>query len=109
VSGRGAGSDLRIQARIIELRNGAAMAARSSGSGDAGSIVIQAGEIFRSQGGTVTTEAERGDGGNIQLTAGSLAHLRDSLITTSIRGEVGNVTSTARGGGILPSSRGLSR
>jgi hypothetical protein len=38
----------------------------------------------------VTTEAERGDGGNIQLTAGSLVNLHDSQITATVTSGVGH-------------------
>jgi large exoprotein involved in heme utilization and adhesion len=57
--------------------------------------VIQAGTIFRSRNGAVTTEAETADGGNIQLTIGSLVELRDSQITATVKSGVG------QGGNIL--------
>ena len=54
-----------IQAQQIDLSKGGTILTRSSGKGDAGDIVIQAGQSFRSRNGAVTTEAEQADGGNI--------------------------------------------
>jgi hypothetical protein len=93
-SGRRPGGDLRVVTPHLELSDGGTISASSTGTGDAGNIVIQAGKLFLSDHSVVTTEAEQGDGGNIQLTAGSLANLRDSEITATVRSGVG------RGGNI---------
>jgi large exoprotein involved in heme utilization and adhesion len=57
--------------------------------------MIQAGKLFRSRNGAVTTEAETADGGNITLIAGSRVELRDSQITATVKsgvGKGGNIT-----------------
>lgn len=94
--GVGRGGNVTIAAtEQIELSDGGTVSARSSGQGDAGNILIQAGQIFRSRHGAVTTEAETADGGNITLTAGSLVDLHDSQITATVKsgvGKGGNIT-----------------
>jgi large exoprotein involved in heme utilization and adhesion len=96
----GRGGNVTVAAtEQIELSTGGTISASSSGKGDAGSIVIQAGNIFRSRNGAVTTEAEQADGGNIQLTVGSLVDLRDSQLTATVQsgvGKGGNITIDAR-------------
>jgi filamentous hemagglutinin family protein len=91
----GRGGNIELQAREIELSNDGTILASSSGQGDAGNIIIQAGKLFRSRNGAVTTEAETADGGNITLIAGSRVELRDSQITTTVQsgvGKGGNIT-----------------
>jgi large exoprotein involved in heme utilization and adhesion len=94
--GSGPGGDLTLQAPIIQLRDGATIAAASTGTGNAGNITITATDTFLSDRGTVTTAALRGDGGNIQVTAPSLIRLRDSEITALVGGGAetvgGNIT-----------------
>jgi hypothetical protein len=61
-------------------------------------LLIQVGETFRSQDGAVTTAATRAGGGAIALSAGQLVQLRDSRLSTSVRGgggTAGNLTLTA--------------
>jgi hypothetical protein len=82
-------------AQRIDLRDGGTIAASSSGTGAAGTILIQAGETFRSDHGHVTTTAERAGGGAITLTAGGRVQLIDSEISTSVQGggsDAGNLT-----------------
>src|SRR5262249_46044693 len=56
----------------------------------AGNITVNA-PTFEAQNGSVTTGATLADGGNIAITTtGSLVHLTDSQITTSVLGGVGN-------------------
>ena len=60
-----------------------------------GDLTINAANTFRSVNGSVTTNASQADGGNIFLTAGSMAHLIKSQITTSVgsgQGKGGNIT-----------------
>jgi large exoprotein involved in heme utilization and adhesion len=82
----GPGGDLTLQARTVQLRDGATIAAASTGTGNAGNITITATDTFLSERGTVTTAAIHGDGGNIQVTAHSLIRLRDSEITATVGG-----------------------
>ena len=84
--GSGLGGDLTVQAPIIQLRDGATIAAANTGTGNAGNITITATDTFLSERSTVTTAAIHGDGGNIQVTAPSLIRLRDSEITATVGG-----------------------
>jgi filamentous hemagglutinin family protein len=91
----GNGGRIVIMATHIELRDGGSILASSRGVGAAGNIRIQARETFRSQRGSVATAANRAGGGAIVLTAGRLVQLRDSALTTSVRGgggDAGNLT-----------------
>jgi hypothetical protein len=72
-----------------------AIGASSSADGPAGLLSLQAGQTFRSDGGRVTTAADRAGGGAIALQAGRLIQLRDSELTTTVRGgggDAGNLT-----------------
>jgi large exoprotein involved in heme utilization and adhesion len=84
--GSGPGGDLTLQARTAQLRDGATIAASSTGTGNAGNITITVTDTFRSERSTVTTEALHADGGNIQMTAPSMVRLRDSTITATVGG-----------------------
>ena len=92
---RGPGGSLDVQARSIALRDQGTIAARSAGDGAAGNIQLQADETFRSDHGHVTTTADQAGGGTIALRAGRLVQLRESEVTTSVRGgggDAGNLT-----------------
>ena len=91
----GRGGDLQVTAPQFRLSDGGTISAQSFGAGDAGDIMIQAGQTFQSQHGTITTAAAQADGGNIRLIAGSLVDLRDSQITATVEsgvGQGGNIT-----------------
>jgi large exoprotein involved in heme utilization and adhesion len=85
----GAGGDVIVRAPRIVLRAGGSLQARSFATGDAGSLVVDAGESFRSIGASVTTEAANADGGNVRITAPLLVQLVDSRVTTSVQGGAG--------------------
>jgi hypothetical protein len=78
------------------MRDGATIAAASTGIGNAGNITITVTDTFLSERSTVTTAALRGDGGNIEMTAPSMVRLQDSTITATVGGGAatvgGNVT-----------------
>jgi filamentous hemagglutinin family protein len=84
--GQGPGGHLRLAAPRLELRDGGTISAHSTGGGAAGTLMLDIGETFRSQGGRVTTAAEGAGGGRIELRAGSLVYLLDSVLTTTVRG-----------------------
>jgi filamentous hemagglutinin family protein len=93
--GRGQGGSIQAQARTIEISDGGTVSASSTGDGPAGTLLLQAGETFRSQGGHVTTAADRAGGGRIELHAGQLIQLIDSELTTTVQGgggDAGNLT-----------------
>ena len=59
-----------------------------------GHSCLDIGETFRSQGGSVATAAARAAGGRIELHAGSLIHLIESELTTTVKGggsDAGNI------------------
>jgi large exoprotein involved in heme utilization and adhesion len=89
--GNGRGGDITLEARAIELSDGAILSADSSGSGDAGSIRVIAQDTLLSKNSTVTTEATQASGGDIQMTAQSLVRLQDSAITARVSGGPGTV------------------
>jgi hypothetical protein len=90
----GRSGDIDVAARQVQLTNGAQISAESEGVGNAGRLAITATDTFRSRNSSITTEAATADGGDIHLSVGSLLHLVDSRITTSVGGEEG------RGGNI---------
>jgi filamentous hemagglutinin family protein len=90
----GAGGNIDIRARDVDLRERAQIAADSSGTGNAGDISITASRSFRSHDSSITTLATQADGGDIRLNVGSVVQLVDSRITTSVQSGVG------RGGNI---------
>jgi large exoprotein involved in heme utilization and adhesion len=94
----GPGGDINLTANQIALTNGATISATSTGTAEAlaGSINIVFGESLEMQSSSITTSSLLADGGNISITAtGSLLHLIDSNITTSVQsgfGGGGNIT-----------------
>jgi filamentous hemagglutinin family protein len=84
--GGGLGGSIHVQARAIELSDEGTISARSTGDGAAGTLLLQAGETFRSRHGHVITATDQAGGGAIALTAGRLVQLQDSEVTTSVRG-----------------------
>jgi filamentous hemagglutinin family protein len=85
-AGSGTGGDLVLQARDIELTDGAVISAASSGTGNAGRVTIQATDMFRSVNSTVTTEAKQADGGDIELNTDARIRLINSEITATVGG-----------------------
>jgi large exoprotein involved in heme utilization and adhesion len=71
---------------------GPQITARSTGSGDAGSITVSAGRLLMNSGAAISTEAvtSTASGGNITLHVRDFLYLVSSEITTSVKGEAGN-------------------
>jgi hypothetical protein len=80
------GGNVTIVADRVLLADGAVIAATSTGPGDAGTLRLTARDTFESTRSTVTTSATQASGGTIALQAGSRVRLRDSTLTTSVRG-----------------------
>jgi hypothetical protein len=96
--GAGRGGDVVLQAPTIQLTEDATISARSTGTGTAGTIRIQAGEHFHSHHGRVTTTTVQAGGGTLALQAGKLVYLSASELTTSVRGgggDAGNLSITS--------------
>ncbi|MGI9331643.1 MAG: filamentous hemagglutinin N-terminal domain-containing protein, partial [Gammaproteobacteria bacterium] len=97
-SGLGAGGDIRIfAADTVQLFAGASLLSesRGTGSGDAGTVEISAGNAIVLVDSTIKTEAQFASGGNISLRADSMLNLLDSAISTSVAsgaGQGGNIS-----------------
>src|SRR5262249_371456 len=74
-----------IQAGNGAITGGAVVASSATGSGNAGDILVNANEISL-RNGSITTAANSGNGGNINLKIDKLLELINSQITTSVKG-----------------------
>lgn len=92
------GGDINVSAGSAQLNNAAEISAKSTGTGDAGNITIDAGSSFVATNSKVTTEASQADGGNITIMATDLIHLTNTEVSSS----VGSPTiTTTEGGNII--------
>jgi filamentous hemagglutinin family protein len=95
-AGSGPGGDITVQARQIQLTDGAVIAAESTGTGNAGNLTLAASDTLLLRGhSAVTTAASQAKGGNIQVTAPAMVRLQDSQLTATVgggAGDGGNVT-----------------
>ncbi|MDY6939400.1 MAG: S-layer family protein [Cyanobacteriota bacterium] len=91
--GGGDAGNVEIDARQIEVRDGATLTASSRSSGSAGNLEILAEEIVLDRGGEITATTARGEQGNITLNTDGLFLRNGSRITT-------NSTESATGGNI---------
>ncbi|MCW5312364.1 filamentous hemagglutinin N-terminal domain-containing protein [Nostoc sp. KVJ3] len=107
-AGVGKGGDIQITTNSLTLSNGGQLAASSFGKGNAGDIIVNAGDAIGIDGvgrngtasGVFTTlegKAE-GRGGNINLTAVSLSLTNGGIVnaSTSSKGNAGDITIDAR-------------
>ena len=101
-AGQGQGGNIEVQAQQVQLTEGAAISAQSTSTGNAGTVLIEGPGgmgTFATRvtltGSAITTNASVADGGNIQVRAQGTLRLRDSQITTAVRGGEG------RGGNIV--------
>jgi large exoprotein involved in heme utilization and adhesion len=79
----------------VTMSNGASITASSSGFGNAGNILINAGQQLDMQGSSIKTEATHASGGNIDIQAVNRVRLVNSAINTSVLGgggSGGNIT-----------------
>ena len=91
-AGTGPGGNITLRAPQIRLADGGTISASSTGgpSATAGSIDITFGSLFQMDHASISTDSAQADGGNITITStGSLLHMIDSQITTSVRSGVG--------------------
>jgi len=94
-AGPGRGGDLTLQVQQLQLADGAAIGAESTGTGIAGNLTLTVADAFLSAQSTVTTAAGQADGGNIAVTAQRLVRVQDSQISTAVgsgTGAGGNLT-----------------
>jgi hypothetical protein len=71
---------------MVGVKDGAVIAANSSGSGRAGTVSIAARELSLQQHSTITTEASQASGGAVTIAVHRL-ELRDSQVTAAVQGE----------------------
>jgi len=96
--GSGNAGTLRVNAeRIFASNNGGLLATTLSGEG--GNIVVQADSVELRNGGLITATAEgTGNGGNLNINAGAIAVLENSsIIANAVRGSGGNIQITTQG------------
>jgi len=86
----GTGGNIRITARNLDVLNGALLDASTLGDGDAGSVLITAGDRVTfdfSDAGSIVEVGGVGDGGNIDITTATLEVLNGAQLLTNTRGE----------------------
>ncbi|MBD2040843.1 filamentous hemagglutinin N-terminal domain-containing protein [Microcoleus sp. FACHB-672] len=89
----GAGGDLQINAGSVIVRDGAALDVRSFGTGDAGTLDINAQSVRLERQGTLNAATTTGAGGDIQIRTQDLQLRQGSRITTDAGNtDGGNIT-----------------
>jgi filamentous hemagglutinin family protein len=83
--GPGLGGNLRITAPVFKMKNGAAISASTTGTGNAGDIFITASDSILLDKASVTTEAGSAVGGNIKLTADNRIDVTNSQVTSRVQ------------------------
>ncbi|MBD1874983.1 filamentous hemagglutinin N-terminal domain-containing protein [Nodosilinea sp. FACHB-131] len=120
----GTGGDIRINARNLEVLNGAALSTENSGRGNAGNVILTVAEQARFEGSSPTGFDSGafslvgpngvGAGGNIQITARNLEVLNGAILSASTfgLGDAGsvnlNITELVRFVGFSPIDGDLS-
>lgn len=95
-SGSGEAGDLIIRTGQLTVQNGAEVGVRGTGTGQAGNLEIAAGVVRLDQQGTLSASTASGSGGNIALQAGVVQLRRGSSITTNAgSADGGNIELTA--------------
>ncbi len=74
----------------VTLTGGASITSNSTGPGNAGNVVINAGQLLEMQNSSITTQASQASGGNIRVQAIDQVHLVNSTISTSVLGGTGS-------------------
>ena len=96
-TGTQTGGNIILAARdTIRMSGAASITASNTGPGNAGNIVINAGNQFLAQNGSITTQASQASGGNITIQAIESIRLVNSQLNTSVQGgpttSGGNIT-----------------
>jgi hypothetical protein len=98
-AGRERGGDLNITVASDTLLPdpGPQITSLSTGSGDAGSVILSAARLLMNNGAAIATEGENfiASGGNITLRVRDFLGLVSSEISTSVKGAVGNGSNIA--------------
>lgn len=86
----GDGGNVTITANTVNLLNGATIAVASGGSGIAGDINLTTKTKLAAIESFISSKAATASGGNITLRNSSIVDLKDSQITTSVAGGLGD-------------------
>ena len=113
----GAGGNVEITTDSLDVTSGAQLAASTSGTGDAGNVVIEARDRvmfdstsadgrFSSGASSTVAAGATGAGGNVEITAHSLEVLNGAALTASTfgTGDAGNVVIEARDRAVFENS-----
>ena len=104
-SGTGPGGTINIQTAQLQITDGGVVSANSTGtaSATAGNINIVFSDTLRMENSSITTEALFADGGNISITStGSLLHMTNSQVATSVESGLGQGGNITIGSGLHP-------
>lgn len=82
----GVAGNVFITANTLKVKSGAVVSAFNQGSGDGGTLFLDIGKIFISDGGALTTVTTSGNGGNIRLLTDFLL-LNNGDISASAKGK----------------------
>jgi filamentous hemagglutinin family protein len=88
--GMGNGNNLRIRARSLSVTDGSFLTANTLGRGNAGNVIIEAGESVLFDRGNATSSVEKGgigNGGETRITTGSLSVVNGAILSASTAGE----------------------
>ena len=97
----GKGGDINVTARSLSLSNGAQIDAETAGTGNAGSIFVQANDSLKASNSSQIRSAVEntgvGQGGDVKITTGSLSLTSGAELVASTfgKGDAGNVTINA--------------
>jgi len=86
-SSGGAGSGAKVDLHATEsisMSDRARIQASSTNAGDAGDILVDAGDVFLMEDSVISTEAISSEGGNVKITARDLVFLENSDINTRV-------------------------
>jgi large exoprotein involved in heme utilization and adhesion len=104
-SGTGPGGTINIQTAQLQITDGGVVSANSTGteSATAGDINVVFSDTLRMENSSITTEALVADGGNISITStGSLLHMTNSQVVTSVQSGLGQGGNITIGSGLHP-------
>jgi large exoprotein involved in heme utilization and adhesion len=87
--GRGHGGPVTVTADTMLVSDGGSVSARSTGTGEAGHVIIFARDRIELRNASIATDAENADGGSIDLQTRNLVDLFDSHITADVDGGTG--------------------
>ncbi len=85
----GKGGDIEIKTDTLRLNNSLGITSQSEGEGPAGNINLTVNDTFTINSSSVNTGTTQSDGGDISIRTGSLLHLKDGSVTTSVQGGEG--------------------